>query len=121
MNDNNNISVNIGGNIDNSQVQIGTANSNQSMVIENDNSFDYSGLLKLLSEINNNSLMIKEELDTYDESFVSMLDEIKKMAEKKEEPSRIKQAINKLKDFVFGVGAKITFSLLDNKFSAFLK
>lgn len=121
MKDNNNINVNIGGNIDNSQVQIGTANSNQSMVIENDNSFDYSGLLKLLSKINNNSLMIKEELGTSKDAFFEKLDEIQTMIQKNEKPSIIKEALNKLMDIATGVGAKLTSSLLENKLTTFLK
>lgn len=121
MKESDNINVNIGGNIDNSQVQIGTTNSNQSMVINNNNSFDYSSLLKLLSEINNNSLMIKEELGTSKDAFFDKLDEIQTMIQKNEKPSIIKEALNKLMDIATGVGAKLTSSLLKNKLTTFLK
>lgn len=121
MKESDNINVNIGGNIDNSQVQIGTTNSSQSMVINNNNSFDYSSLLKLLSEINNNSLMIKEELGTSKDAFFDKLDEIQTMIQKNEKPSIIKEALNKLMDIATGVGAKLTSSLLENKLTTFLK
>ncbi len=121
MKESDNINVNIGGNIDNSQVQIGTTNSSQSMVINNNNSFDYSSLLKLLSEINNNSLMIKEELGTSKDAFFDKLDEIQTMIQKNEKPSIIKEALNKLMDIATGVGAKLTSSLLENKLTIFLK
>lgn len=121
MKESDNINVNIGGNIDNSQVQIGTTNSNQSMVINNNNSFDYSSLLKLLSEINSNSLMIKEELGTSKDAFFDKLDEIQTMIQKNEKPSIIKEALNKLMDIATGVGAKLTSSLLKNKLTTFLK
>lgn len=81
----NDINVNITGNIDNSQVQIGTTNSSQKNYIKNDNSFDYSNLLKELQEINNNSLMIKEELGTSKDVFFDKLDEIQTLIQKKRE------------------------------------
>ena len=117
----NDINVNITGNIDNSQVQIGTTNSSQTSYVKNDNSFDYSNLLKELQEINNNSLMIKEELGTSKDVFFDKLDEIQTLIQKNEKPSIIKEALNKLMDIATGVGAKLTSSLLENKLTTFLK
>lgn len=99
--------LSVGGNINNSQIQQNTTHSNQSMLMNLD--FDYSKVLEVLNEIKQ-YFYIKE----FDKTFGTDADKVKQivietieMVNEKEEPSKIKKALNLLKDLAIGASGSI--------------
>ncbi|PHV69247.1 hypothetical protein CS063_16805 [Sporanaerobium hydrogeniformans] len=98
-----NNTLHIGGNVTNSQFQQGTVNSTQSMVIHNN--FDYEQVLKTLVKINKSF-----KNSDFNEDFGDRSGEVKRivtetieMVNRKEEPTKIKEALSTLKDLAVGV------------------
>jgi hypothetical protein len=105
-----NNTLHIGGNVTGSQFQQGTNNSTQNMVVENN--FDYEQVLKILNKINKSF-----ENDDFQEEFGDKSEEIKKavadtieMVKRDEEPSKIKKALNTIKELAIGVSGSLIAS-----------
>lgn len=97
--------LSVGGNINNSQIQQNTTNSTQSMAMD----FDYNKVLEVLNEV-------KQYFDVkeFEKAFGSNSDKVKQivietieMANKKDEPSKIKKALHLLLDLGVGVSSSI--------------
>ncbi|WP_085834207.1 hypothetical protein [Clostridium merdae] len=100
----------IGGDVIGSHLLQGINNSAQSMVVENN--FDYEQVLKILYKINKSF-----ESDDFLEDFGDKSDEIKKavadaikMVKRDEEPSKIKKALNTIKELAIEVSGSLISS-----------
>ena len=105
-----NNTLHIGGNVISSQLQQGTNNSTQNMVAENN--FDYEQVLKILNKINKSF-----ENDDFQEDFGDKSEEIKKavadaieMVKRDEEPSKIKKALDTIKELAIQVSGSLISS-----------
>ncbi|MDF2609307.1 MAG: hypothetical protein K0R92_781 [Lachnospiraceae bacterium] len=90
-----------------SQIQQGTINSSQSMTVENN--FDYDKVMDVLNKIQKttNSADFQEEFADKAEQVKEIVSETIQMAQKKEEPTKIKKALSTLKNIAIGVGENI--------------
>jgi hypothetical protein len=105
-----NNTLHIGGNVTGSQLQQGTINSTQNMVVEN--KFDYEQVLKILNKIHKSF-----ENDDFQEDFGEKSEEIKKtveetieMVKRNEEPLKIKKALKFIKELTIGVSGSLIAS-----------
>lgn len=105
-----NNSLNISGNITGSQIQQGTIGSKQTMSVENN--FNYDKVLETLNKIQKtlNSSDFLEDFSENAEQVKAIVVEAIEMVHKKEEPSKIKKALNTLKDLAIGVSGSIIAS-----------
>lgn len=113
-----NNTMNISGSVTGSQIQQGTINSTQGMI--NDNEFPYEKIADILKQIEHYSAseFFDEEFRDKAEEVREIVNEVIKATEKKEEPSKIKRALEKIKGLASGVGSGIIangiFKLLES-------
>lgn len=102
-----NNSLNIQGSISASQIQQGTIKSDQEMEVVN--SFDYNIVSDTLKKIKRATLNKDFDIDFGEQSLQvkQIIDEIIKMVEIKEEPTKIKGRFSMLKDLAFGASSGI--------------
>ena len=102
-----NNSLNIQGSISASQIQQGTIKSDQEMEVVN--SFDYNIVSDTLKKIKRATLNEDFDIDFGEQSLQvkQIIDEIIKMVEIKEEPTKIKGRFSMLKDLAFGASSGI--------------
>lgn len=105
-----NNTMNVSGNITGSQIQQGTINSSQTMTVEN--KFDYDKVMDVLNKIRRvtNSNEFQEDFADKAEQVKEIVSETIQMVQKKEEPAKIKKALNTLKNIAIGVGENIIAS-----------
>jgi hypothetical protein len=99
--------MSISGSVTGSQIQQGTINSSQTMTVENN--FDYDKVMDVLNKIQKatNSNEFQEDFADKAEQVKMIVSETIQMVHKKEEPSKIKKALNTLKNISIGVGENI--------------
>lgn len=107
-NNNKNNVMNIYGNIDSSQIQQGTINSTQNMIIE----FDYDKAISVIDEINKyaSNKNFDEDYGDNSDKAKGLITDIHSMIRSKEDPAKIKHALSVLKDLSIGVSSSLIAS-----------
>lgn len=100
--------INVYGNISNSQIQVGSVNSNS--IVNNNESFPYEEVLKIVTEIRKYEEKLIQDLGEKGERFTEVLDEITKEVDAQGNPSKIKKTLGVLKEFVVGVSGSLVAS-----------
>lgn len=113
-----NNSVHIEGDVKDSQLQLGTTNSNQTMSFEN--SFDYDKTLEVLNKIKHTSLnpLFEEEFADYLDEIRSCIDEAIEATSNHESPTKIQLILSKIQNVAGGIGTGVVangiFKLLES-------
>ena len=99
--------LNVKGDIYESQIQLGTDRSMQTMV--EDRSFNYEQVLEALEKIQRtfSNPDFTKDLNENAENVKSIVEEAINMAREREKPSRIKVALSTIKDLAIGAGGGI--------------
>lgn len=102
-----NNSLSIQGNVSDSQIQLGTIKSTQTLEVAS--SFDYDKVLDAIKKIRCSILSEDFDVDFGDNSsqVKKIVDETIKMIEIKEEPTKIKERLSVLKDLAIGVSSGV--------------
>lgn len=100
--------INVYGSISDSQIQVGTINSTQS--INNNDTFPYEEIFKVVTEIGKYKGILIQDLGENGEQFVKVLDEISEAVREQRNPSKIKKAVEVLKGLVIGVSGSLIAS-----------
>lgn len=108
MQSGNTTNVNFNGNVSDSQIQIGTVNSTQNNSVEN--SVPYDEILKTVEEINKYRNELTNELKENGDKFCKALDELTKEVKSNGSPTKIRDGIETLKNFVIGIGSSLVAS-----------
>lgn len=105
-----NNTLNIQGNVSNSQVQQGTIDSSQTMIKNND--FDYIKVLEIIQKIKQSTTSEDFDKDFGDNAEVvkNIICQTIKMLEDKEEPSKIKSMLGTLQKFALDISSSVIAS-----------
>ena len=105
-----NNTLNIQGNVSNSQLQQGTNNSSQSM--EKNTDFDYFKVLETINRIKESTTnsIFDKEFGTNAEEVKNIINQTVEMLENKEEPKRIKLILETLKGLTLSVSSSVIAS-----------
>lgn len=116
MQNGNTTNVNFNGTVSDSQIQIGTVNSNQSNLAHSE--VPYDEIMEVICEINKYRDILATELKENNEIFCKSLEKLTVAVESKENSAKIKESIENVKNFLIGMGSSIAasgiLSLLSN-------
>ncbi|WP_027398631.1 hypothetical protein [Anaerovorax odorimutans] len=97
--------VNIGGNTTGVQIQQNAVDSNQSQIINE--KFDYKKVANILDEISKFKPMFKDTYGETADEANEILEIAMEAVNKQDHPSKIKSALNRLKDLTLGVSSSL--------------